>query len=747
MTTAMMSIDAKVRPLAESAGRTARGEMRVAIVGCGAVTEKKHLPALATSSRVRVTALVDVDELRLQRLGQLTGIRNLFRNVVDVGQHADMAIIAVPHHLHTAVAVEAMTSGLHVFVEKPLATTMRDVHAMLEASARFNRKIGVGLVRRQYSSYKYVKAFLEQGCFGAIRSFDFREGAIYNWPVATQATFRKETAGGVLFDTGGHALDLLLSWLGDFREVRYREDSEGGVEANCLMELTLCNGVSGVIELSRTRNLRNTCIIRGERGEIEIGVGAHGPVTIRVDGLELSGGPRIVGRTEPAPLEFTRIQIEEFAGALEKRQNYSLFAENTLPSIRLFDACKAQPELLELPWSPFRAAPDLPDMSGRTVLVIGGTGFIGGRLVETLARHTGARVRVLFRDPTKLPGVARFDVETCHGDMTDAKALASALPGCDVVFNCAFGRGSRTVSHRVNVDAVKTLIEEAARAGVRRVVHLSTVAAYGIRPDGELRETDAHHAPRSHTYGFTKWQGEQVGFAAARAAKVELLVLQPTIVYGPSAPTWTINPLRMLKSLQVALPEGGSGFCNAVYVDDVVQAMLRAAGANGGAGERFLVSAAEPVTWREFYAAYESMLGFASTIALSLEELSQLRKRELKAAGTLSQLSALVRDPAVFRRLSQLGPVERLKTMLPRPAIEAAKQTIQGSRSPQPDGPGETATKPIHVPPAFDALLLIRRTRVSIQKAAHVLGYRPLYSFAEGIVPTAQWADWANLLS
>jgi len=65
----------------------------------------------------------------------------------------------------------------------------------------------------------------------------------------------------------------------------------------------------------------------------------------------------------------------------------------------------------------------------------------------------------------------------------------------------------------------------------------------------------------------------------------------------------------MLRSGLVVLVNGGDGLCNAVYVDDVVQAMLLAATAKEGAGERFLVSGPRPVTWREFYGAYEAMLG------------------------------------------------------------------------------------------------------------------------------------------
>ena len=197
------------------------GASRIAIIGCGAVTEKKHLPALAASSQVRVTALMDLDEARVARLADQFDVPVRARTVADLASHADIALVAVPHHLHARVGVEAMAAGLHAFVEKPLATTMADVALLREAARRHDRRIGVGLVRRQYASFKLAASVLDSGMLGAIQSFDFREGGVYNWPVATDTTFRKATAGGVLFDTGAHTLDMLLAWLGDFDRVEY----------------------------------------------------------------------------------------------------------------------------------------------------------------------------------------------------------------------------------------------------------------------------------------------------------------------------------------------------------------------------------------------------------------------------------------------------------------------------------------------------------------------------------------------
>ncbi len=75
--------------------------------------------------------------------------------------------------------------------------------------------------------------------------------------------------------------------------------------------------------------------------------------------------------------------------------------------------------------------------------------------------------------------------------------------------------------------------------------------------------------------------------------------MQPTIVYGPFSRLWTIDPADMLINATVVLPDRGEGICNAVYVDDVVDAMILAAKNPAAVGQRFLVSG-EPITWAQF---------------------------------------------------------------------------------------------------------------------------------------------------
>jgi len=242
-------------------------------------------------------------------------------------------------------------------------------------------------------------------------------------------------------------------------------------------------------------------------------------------------------------------------------------------------------------------------LSESRILITGGTGFIGGRLVERLVQESGARVRVLLRNFARAPYIARFDVDMVQADLTDPGEVEQAMDGCDVVLHCACQTdGSEAAQRAVNVDGTRNILEAAQRHDVQRVVHVSTINVYGPPKDGDLDET----APRSYSgdvYSDSKVDAEKL--VLDHADRIPVSVVQPTMVYGPSGPAWTTRILNDLKNGRVILVNGGDGLCNPVYVDDMVSGIMRAAVLDGAVGEAFLISGERPVTWRECHGAYE----------------------------------------------------------------------------------------------------------------------------------------------
>ncbi len=391
------------------------------------------------------------------------------------------------------------------------------------------------------------------------------------------------------------------------------------------------------------------------------------------------------------------------------------------------------------------------ELSGRKVLVTGATGFIGGRLVEKLVLDTGAQVRAFVTGYARAVRIARFDVELATGDLTSPEDVRAAVRGCDVVFHCAYGsRGDAASQRRVNVEGTRHVLEASRDEGVDRVVHVSTVAVYGNPGDGDLDET----APREYSgdvYADSKRDAEEVVEAYAREG-VPAVIIQPTVVYGPFGPAWTQRVIERLRSRRVILVDEGQGLCNAVYVDDVVDAMLLAATRPGVEGEAFLISGAEPTTWRDFYRAYEEMLGETSTVSMSWAEARAHAAKGKGQGGSWTDVfRTLVGQPDLRRAVRQapggaaLGGIGRriVSGLRARPSNgdTTGRATSEGAKD-----AGNGGKRPVQRIDSRQADLFRARTRVRIDKAKLVLGYEPQFDLKRGMARTEAWARWAKLL-
>jgi len=377
---------------------------------------------------------------------------------------------------------------------------------------------------------------------------------------------------------------------------------------------------------------------------------------------------------------------------------------------------------------------------GTTVLITGATGFIGGRLVEMLAGRV--RVRALVSAYTRTSRIARYPVEMVRGDIRDEAAVAQAARGVDVIFHCAYGsRGTPEEKRAITVGGTKNVIA-AARASGARLVHLSTQMVYGTPEKGVITE----ELPRQEgggTYAESKVEAEKLVEAAA-AAGLPATILQPTAVYGPWAPVWTMGVLARMREGKVPLVNGGEGACNAVYIDDVIQAMLLAARREEALGERFLVSAREPVSWRDFYGSYEEMLGFPATVPVRVEEAVEPQRRGRRWA--LPQLLELAREePSVRSRLGDTfeGQLAR------RLAGPLFRRRSTPSRTPELDKLRRLRAKPelpVYRLSPTEASFYASTARAEIGKAQRLLGYEPGYDLRAGMEITGEWARWARLV-
>jgi nucleoside-diphosphate-sugar epimerase len=189
------------------------------------------------------------------------------------------------------------------------------------------------------------------------------------------------------------------------------------------------------------------------------------------------------------------------------------------------------------------------------VLVTGAAGFIGGHTLGLLRAAATATVVAATRDGSN--GSRRLDLR-------DAATIRPALQGIDAIVHCAVG------DRAVTVDGTAALLRAAAQAGVRRVVHVSSIAVYG-GATGQVREDTPMVAADGRGYAAWKAAAEQ---ACLAETGVQTVRLRPTIVYGPGSTLWAAQMTRRIRSGRWGVAGAAAdGTCNPVHVSDVATAI------------------------------------------------------------------------------------------------------------------------------------------------------------------------------
>jgi dihydroflavonol-4-reductase len=370
------------------------------------------------------------------------------------------------------------------------------------------------------------------------------------------------------------------------------------------------------------------------------------------------------------------------------------------------------------------------------VLITGATGFIGSRLCEKFKLHYKVPYRALVRNFGKAARIARLGSEMMPGSLSDQASLDAALSGCDAVVHLAFADTRK---------AEEPLLAACLRANVKRFVHMSSMAVHGPSPDPKCaREETAMIGRYNERYSDAKARSEK-SVQAAISRGLPGVILRPTVVYGPHS-AFVTRVVQDARQGTISLIDDGTGICNAVYVDDVCDAVFAALYSNQAVGRAFFVSADRAITWKEFNLTFANMVEPAPIVRnfLARDVRAHWRAAQPSMRSNLAAMKTLLASPTFH---DELARVPALKSAITWTKVNL-KKILSSNQILALQGSSGRPIAPYHM--AWpDRGRLVREDfhlEFSNDLAKTVLNWRPSFDFSAGAALTRTWLEFAGFV-
>jgi myo-inositol 2-dehydrogenase/D-chiro-inositol 1-dehydrogenase len=304
-------------------------QVRVGVIGAGAVADIHHLPAYHELSEAKLVAVCDVNEERAKAMAKKYDAEAWYTDYIKLLERDDIDAVSIctPNFLHCEQTVAAAKHGKHVLVEKPMAVTIEECDKMIEACEKANVKLMVGANPRFDPQNQQIKEIIDKGTIGKILQIKYHAGTsgpYITWPAVSDWFFdESKVGGGCLIDLGAHFIDLLRWLTGDVSSVcaiagNLSRNSKG--EDNVMLLLTFKNGVLGELDMSWTYDKRYYLAeIHGTEGALFVGIPlAPIVVDLREGASKLLNGPihSSIPKTSEETVKSIKKKIKNFLEAI-----------------------------------------------------------------------------------------------------------------------------------------------------------------------------------------------------------------------------------------------------------------------------------------------------------------------------------------------------------------------------------------------------------------------------------------------
>ena len=621
--------------------------LKVGLIGAGYIF-KAHAEALRATHGIAVHAVCDQFVSRAGSVASQYNIPNVFASVDELANSdCDAVHVLLPPELHIDVARRLIDSRKHVFLEKPMGLGASACQALSQQAAAQGVMLGVNHNFLFMTAYQPLRETILGGALGSVDhvAVDWlcqmpliQSGPFDSWILAAPEN--------LVFELGPHIAAFAIDLVGPVdvktafagspvdipgRRRIFRRWHVVGTGGRAAAVLNLSVGPGQKDRSLKVRTTGATVHFDFERGVGRIErTRSTNPIFDNVMTARQSGRALLRG----AESSFLRYIL----ATLRKQPTSDPFGESITNSIRCFymgirggaldprhrgafgaqvmELCESFVSHANLPTNEQSARSTgivLPLTPSPRVLVVGGTGFIGQRLVERLTKR-GIGVRVLTRNASA--AAIAFDglpVEIQQGSHGDVVTLNQALAGIDTVYHLAKAEGKRWQDYvESDINPTRALAEASLAHNVKRFIYTGTIDSYASGDPNEVitEETplDPDISSRNH-YARSKAACEGCLTEMHRDKGLPLIILRPGIVIGRGSPPahWGVGMFN--SETDVNYWGDGRNPIPFVLVDDVAAALYRALDAPGIEGRTFLLTDAALMSARDYVAAVEACAG------------------------------------------------------------------------------------------------------------------------------------------
>lgn len=215
--------------------------IRIAIIGCGNISLNFHIPALEKLNYV-IEAICDVSDHALEQAkiyfkGRNHDIKFYSSDDDFIDDDYNTVLICTPTVFHYSLSKKYLEKSKNVFCEKPMCISSDEGKELLALAKRKNLVYQIGYYRRFHKASTFIQSAIQTKKYGRLKEIKINAGWDSKNTLPNSLLNKELSGGGILIDYGVHLIDRLYSWFEDLEFVDYFDDSQGGIESNCILNL------------------------------------------------------------------------------------------------------------------------------------------------------------------------------------------------------------------------------------------------------------------------------------------------------------------------------------------------------------------------------------------------------------------------------------------------------------------------------------------------------------------------------